>query len=123
MRRSKFIPRLGASLLAVAVIAAAGLPAQAGSRGQDHVYADSFGNLVIDSAAGYKRIVVGQGDHVRDVAKYLDQGQPDVDVVYADDNAVTHDPDCYRPPALIKGRSYMYGFDQGEIPFQGGACR
>jgi hypothetical protein len=30
---------------------------------------------------------------------------------------------CYRPPWLLKGRSYMYGFDEGEIPFQGGPCR
>lgn len=126
MRRSKFIQRLVVPALAAAAVATAILPVQAGGRGQDHVYADSFGNLVVDSAAGYKRIVVGQGDHVKDVAKYLKAGQPDVEVVYAggdDENSVVYERGCYRPPALIKGRSYMYGFDQGEIPFQGGDCR
>ena len=35
--------------------------AEAGSRYHDRVYADSFGNLVIDNRAGYKHIVVGAG--------------------------------------------------------------
>lgn len=126
MRRSKFILGLSVPALAIAAVITTILPVQAGGRAHDHVYADSFGNLVIDSAAGYKRIVVGQGEHVRDVSKYLESGQPDVEVVYADrddENSVVYDRGCYRPPALIKGRSYMYGFDQGEIPFQGGDCR
>lgn len=125
MRLSKFILRLAVPALAAMAVATTIFPVQAGGRSQDHVYADSFGNLVIDSAAGYKRIVIGQGDHVRDVAKFLKSGQPDVEVVYADDeeNSVVYERGCYRPPALIKGRSYMYGFDQGEIPFQGGDCR
>ncbi len=126
MRRSKFFRHLVVPTLAAVAVTTAHMPAQAGGRSQDHVYADSFGNLVVDSAAGYKRIVVGQGDQVRDVAKYLKAGQPDVDIVYADgdgENQVVYERGCYRPPALIKGRSYMYGFDQGEIPFQGGDCR
>jgi hypothetical protein len=24
--------------------------------------------------------------------------------------------DCYRPPVLVKGRSYMYGLSDGEMP-------
>ena len=47
-------------------------------------------------------------------------GQPDV--IYESDEAIGRH-NCYRPPAFVKGRSYMYGFDQGEIPFQGGPCR
>jgi hypothetical protein len=41
----------------VALAAGFAAPALAGTR--DRVYADSFGNLVIESAAGYKRILVG----------------------------------------------------------------
>ena len=35
--------------------------ASAWSRYRDHIYADLFGNLVIQSPSGYKRIIVGQG--------------------------------------------------------------
>ena len=86
----------------------------------DRVYADSFGNLVVESAAGYKRIIVGEGQHAKELADFTRSHEPRI--VYADgkDEVVI---DCYRPPALVKGRSYMYGFDQGEIPFQGGECR
>lgn len=123
MRFSTTITRFVLPAVAAGAVALASLPAIAGAHGHDRVYADSFGNLVVESAAGYKRIVVGQGDHVRDVSKYLDAGQPDVEIVYADEEPGTRVSDCYRPPALVKGRSYMYGFDQGEIPFQGGDCR
>jgi hypothetical protein len=45
-------------------------------------------------------------------------------VVYLDEEPTGGvERDCYRPPVLVKGRSYMYGFDQGEIPLQGGPCR
>lgn len=106
---------LAAILLAFGV----GTPALAGGD-HDRVYADSFGNLVIDSAAGYKRIVVGQGHLAREAAQYMRAGAPRV--AYADEQA-RGQRHCYRPPVLIKGRSYMYGFDQGEIPLQGGPCR
>jgi hypothetical protein len=45
-------------------------------------------------------------------------------VVYLDE-AETHagKHHCFRPPVLVKGRSYMYGFDQGVIPLRGGPCR
>lgn len=114
---------LRATLPALALLTLAGTPSIAGGFAHDHVYADSFGNLVIDSAAGYKRIIVGEGAQAEQLSKYTRAGQPDIDVVYADDGASRVVNDCYRPPALIKGRSYMYGFDQGEIPFQGGPCR
>lgn len=94
------------------------IPAAAG--GHDRVYADSFGNLVVESAAGYKRIIVGEGAHAKELADFTRSHEPRV--VYADGgNDIV--ADCYRPPALVKGRSYMYGFDEGEIPFQGGECR
>lgn len=89
--------------------------ATAGQRG-DHIYADSFGNLVVDSAAGYKRIVVGQGHMARQAAAYAATEAPKV--IYldrAEENAAWA-ADCYRPPVFVKGRSYMYGLSDGEMP-------
>ncbi len=48
---------LPAALVAVAVAS----PAAASDLYGERVHADSFGNLVIYSPAGYKRIVVGKG--------------------------------------------------------------
>lgn len=86
-------------------------PAFAGSNHRDHVYADSFGNLVIDAAAGYKRIIVGQGGLARKLADYTGAGEPKV--VYADEIG---QQECFRPPVFVKGRSYMYGLSDGEMP-------
>lgn len=97
-----------------------GVATLAAASERDRVYADNFGNLVIESAAGYKRILVGEGSEAARLADYVDAGQPDE--TYADDAGVAA-TGCYRPPVLVKGRSYMYGFDQGEIPLQGGPCR
>ena len=52
-------------------------PALAGARHHDRVYADSFGNLVIDSAAGYKRILVGEGKLAKELSDYTSAGQPE----------------------------------------------
>jgi hypothetical protein len=100
------------AVLALAAITSAyAVPASAGSRHQDRVYADSFGNLVIDSAAGYKRILVGEGRLAKKLAAYTGAGQPKV--VYADEISGL---DCCRPPVFVKGRSYMYGLSDGEMP-------
>lgn len=113
---------MAAALAMTATLATATIPATAGGGHRDHVYADSFGNLVIDSAAGYKRILVGKGGKAREFASYTGSDEPQV--VYADETGQARTDDgCYRPPALVRGRSYMYGFDEGEIPFQGGDCR
>ena len=114
------LAKLGAAAIAMsAILAAATMPASAWDH--DRVYADSYGNLVIESAAGYKRILVGEGHQAQRLAEYTGAGQPSV--ITAENAYAEASRDCYRPPALVKGRSYMYGFDQGEIPFQGGACR
>jgi hypothetical protein len=106
--------RFAAVVLAVAAVGFA-MPAFAGSLHKDHVYADSFGNLVIDSAAGYKRIIVGEGKLAKQLAGYTGADQPVV--VYADETArVASRLDCYRPPVFVKGRSYMYGLSDGEMP-------
>ena len=94
----------------LALTATAG-PAEAGDR--DHVYADSFGNLVVESAAGYKRIVVGEGKLAKELSAYVDAGQPRVEYL---DRSAYAGGDCYRPPVFVKGRSYMYGLSDGEMP-------
>jgi hypothetical protein len=126
--------RLGLGMVAVAAMSAAAAIATAGPAAaweRDRAYADSFGNLVIESAAGYKRILVGEGREASRLSGYLAAGQEN-DVAYTDDAGYVEDTSgdevvvsegCYRPPVLVKGRSYMYGFDQGEIPLQGGPCR
>jgi len=111
----------GRTRLAALVLAAASLgfaaPAMAWSRHHDRVYADSFGNLVIDSAAGYKRIIVGEGKLARKLSDYTsagNAGEPDVIYENESDNVIRRG--CYQPPVFIKGRSYMYGLSDGEMP-------
>ena len=114
MRSNIGKPRLAALVLAASA-AVFTAPSLAGPRHRDHVYADSFGNLVIESAAGYKRIIVGEGGLAKKLAEYTGAGQPDI--AYADESdEVADGRDCYRPPVLVKGRSYMYGLSDGEMP-------
>jgi hypothetical protein len=88
------------------------------SRYRDRVEADSFGNLVIYSAAGYKRIIVGQGHRAAELQAFVgDKDEPSV--VYLDQGRIVN-PNC--PHAvLLKGRSYMYGLPDGVVPEP--ACR
>jgi hypothetical protein len=94
--------------------------APAEARTRDHVYADSFGNLVIESAAGYKRILVGEGKLAKELSSYVGAGQPSVEYYEESDDRANRD--CYRPPVFVKGRSYMYGLSDGEMP-QLSPCR
>ncbi|WFP63911.1 MULTISPECIES: hypothetical protein [unclassified Mesorhizobium] len=110
--RSKSARASFAAVTLAALAIAIATPAEAGLRHHDRVYADSFGNLVIDSAAGYKRIIVGQGRLAKQLSDYTGAGQPDV--IYDSDDAGA--PGCYQPPVFVKGRSYMYGLSDGEMP-------
>lgn len=102
-------------LLALGAIAAAlATPAGAGSGHRDRIYADSFGNLVVHSRSGYKRIVVGQGHLARELADY--EGRHGGEVVYLDDQDAAVPYECWKPAVLLKGRSYMYGLEDGELP-------
>lgn len=104
--------------LSVAVLlGAAAAPAAAGEY-RDRVHADSFGNLVIYSAAGYKRIIVGAGyaaEGYNQTGSYYEPEEPDV--VSLDEGRVgvpvRH---CYRPPYRWHGRSYMYGLPAHVVP-------
>ena len=104
---------------AASVVAAlAALLGPASANGRDYVYADSFGNLVIESAAGYKRILVGAGHDIDRIMDY-ERGPGPAPSASAEQPG---DQECYRPAVLVKGRSYMYGFDQGVIPTLGAPC-
>ena len=71
------LPRLVAACLAGAVALAAASPALAGGYLKDRIYDDSFGNLIILSPSGYKRIVVGMG-YVAAEMQAQDRSQPHV---------------------------------------------
>lgn len=102
---------VAAALVAGSVTAAT----SADARTRDHVYADSFGNLVIESAAGYKRILVGEGKLAKELSNYVAAGQPKVEYYEESDDRLEQ-RNCYRPPVFVKGRSYMYGLSDGEMP-------
>jgi len=106
------VMHLTAKRVLVLAFAAFALPAAAQNFAEDRVHADSFGNLVVYSSAGYKRIIVGQGHLARELSNYT---RGDSEIAYSGYDGVRQ-ADCYRPPVLVKGRSYMYGLDQGEIP-------
>ena len=111
--------------LALCLMAGAfAVPAHAGGGPyHDRVYADSFGNLVIHSRTGYKRIVVGKGHLAKELADYQQPGSGD-GVVYLDedDDGEVVFRDCWKPAVLLKGRSYMYGLEAGELPDLPGGC-
>jgi len=107
----------GALALGIGLTMLAG-PARAGgfvgAAAGERVYDDSYGNLVIVSPSGYKRIVVGMGHLAAELDRYRAP-----EVVYLDRHAYGHGragPRCHTPPVLWKGRSYMYGLAEGEIP-------
>ena len=103
---------LAAAALAAALVLALA-PASAGGRLKERVYDDSFGNLIIISPSGYKRIVVGMG-HIA-VELEAERRQEAMAWLPETDHPRAH-RHCYRPPVLWKGRSHMYGLADGEIP-------
>ncbi|WP_274627072.1 hypothetical protein [Arvimicrobium flavum] len=115
--------KAGLLFACVAGFAGLGTPALAGERLRDHVYSDSYGNLVVYSSAGYKRIVVGQGHLAKKLAAETGAALGEPKVVYLDENDAYYVADCYRPPVFVKGRSYMYGLADGEMPVLSGCAR
>lgn len=99
-------------------------PASA-ERLRDQVYADSFGNLVIHSPAGYKRVIVGQGevaDAYNLTGSYYEPEEPQV--VYLDRAPVERRTlRCSRGPHIWVGRSHMYGLSHGEVPTAPLVCK
>ncbi len=114
------------ALLAGAATIALSGSASAGSRLHDQVYADSFGNLVIQSPYGYKRIIVGRGHLANKLSGLTTEDDPKVayeepERGFYRDGYVFET--CYRPAVLLKGRSYMYGLPDRVLPEPSGHCR
>lgn len=105
-----------AAAMSLAVLFGANTPATAGSFYHDHAYADSYGNLVIYSPAGYKAIVVGKGYLAPKLA--AETGKvPHIARGAAAPGAVYYLADrCARSAVLLHGRSYMYGLPENVVP-------
>jgi hypothetical protein len=107
---------LRSSAIAAGMIAAVAAPAFASDLYGEQYHADSFGNLIIYSPAGYKRIVVGQG-HV--LAEMQAERAADPEVIYGDEYGAVEGRSyrgCRTLPGSFKGRSYMYGLPDGVVP-------
>lgn len=113
---------LAAAACALAVTGAPALAGDGGRAGGGNVYADAYGNLVIESRAGFKRILVGKGEMAED---YAVLGIEKPRVARLDERRAR----AYRRPApcrhgvLVKGRGYMYGLPDGVLPVLTGSCR
>lgn len=102
-----------AALTLALIIAASVMPsAFAGGLDRERVHTDSFGNLVIYSPAGYKRIVVGAGG----TASHDRSAGPRVAWRGGERLHLTRNRDCGFGAVLVHGRSYMYGLPEGVVP-------
>jgi hypothetical protein len=115
------------AVLAAALAGAVGasvLPASAANIAfyKEVIYADSFGNLIIYSPSGYKRIVVGRGFLADELSQY-GAGKPTV--IYPDptDEGTLHKVrHCQEFGVLLHGRSYMYGLPDNVVPVLKSPC-
>lgn len=109
-------PLLGC-LLALAMAA----PAAADSFYREHAHADSFGNLVVYSSAGYKRIVVGKGYLANQIASTGESKGPHVVRLRRVPGHYIYDRrgEC---AVLLHGRSYMYGLPDNVVPVPAKDC-
>ncbi len=107
----RLLPRVTAAVIGGLGLLAFALPASSGGRyyNDTRVYADSFGNLVIESPAGYKRIVVGQGD----LADEYEADEPKV--LYHGDSGHgrRYSSGCTPRTHVLHGRGFMYGVPRG----------
>ena len=118
-----FLPLAAGLLTAGLTISGLAAPAAAdGGPYHDRIYADSFGNLVVHSRSGYKRIVVGQGHLARELADYERPAARTTSSISTTTTAKIVFRDCWKPAVLLKGRSYMYGLEDGELPDLPGGC-
>ncbi len=111
------ISTLLGSAIAAATIAFAATPASAYEQITGESYhADSFGNLIINSPAGYKRIIVGKGHLLAEYQAERAASEPEV-LYYNDQRPARRSVQrCRIEPGMFKGRSYMYGLPDGVVP-------
>jgi hypothetical protein len=108
---------LRSTAIAAGMIAVVAAPAFASDLYGEQYHADSFGNLIIYSPAGYKRIVVGQGHVLAEMEAERAAAEPEV--IYGDEYGAVEGRsyrDCRYEPGMFKGRSYMYGLPDGVVP-------
>jgi hypothetical protein len=121
-------------VLSVATLAGAAGPSLAGEyfdgvymEPTDRVYADSFGNLVVHSRTGYKRIIVGQGHMAAKLRNYTsqntveepleyDMSRDEAGALYGWRNDGWPRQPCHKPAVILHGRGYMYGLPDGYVP-------
>lgn len=104
-----------ASRIAAAAFVVLASAAPSAAQGEA-VHADSFGNLVIYSPSGYKRIVVGAGHlapRFEDQGSYYDTDEPEV--LTRDGRYRRYGSTCSRAPVVLQGRSYMYGLPRDAV--------
>lgn len=102
------------SAFVVAAVSCYAIPATAYELDGESYHADTFGNLIVYSPSGYKRIIVGQG-HL--LAEYeAEQAAANPGVVYYDEPARRSVHRCRYEPGMFKGRSHMYGLPDGVVP-------
>ncbi|RST88425.1 hypothetical protein EJC49_01205 [Aquibium carbonis] len=108
--------------LAILAVSASGSGQAFAGGYHDRVQADSFGNLIIHSPGGYKRIVVGQGHLAEELAAYSRAGEPRV--VYLEPSTERRSVRrCRSQGVLMHGRSYMYGLPDNVVPVLEHPCR
>ena len=106
----RLLPRITAVVIGGLGLLAFALPASSASGyyNETRVYADSFGNLVIESPAGYKRIVVGQGD----LADEYEAEEPKV-LYHNESYQGPYRTNCKPRTHVLYGRGFMYGVPRG----------
>ena len=117
--RSKLFNSL--PLAAALVVGGLTAPAFADDLYGEQVHADTFGNIVIYSPAGYKRIVVGKGYLAQELAAATGSDGPPV-IAY-NDAPSGHVKRCSREPMRWQGRSRMYGLPDHVVPTAEWRCR
>lgn len=110
MRTGIITAAAAAAALALSIAAA-----EAG-RVKERVYDDSFGNLIIISPSGYKRIVVGMG-HIAVEMEAEERAR------YASGHGEGYRQHCEYRPVLWKGREQMWGLADGEVPTPPLVCK
>lgn len=82
----------------------------------EKIYADSFGNLIVHSPSGYKRIVVGKGHLARNHA-HGERLPPKVaHLEERRGHLYLRERKACTQGTLLRGRGYMYGLPSGVLP-------
>lgn len=101
---------------AAAAAVAFSIGAAEAGRVKERIYDDSFGNLIILSPSGYKRIVVGMG-HIAVEMEAEERAR------HTGGHGEAYHRHCEYRPVLWKGREQMWGLADGEVPTPPLVCK